>query len=135
MLSPGFKGRFGEYAFASKAALHGLVIGFPSVESIPFDFFVYNGKVSYKVQVKTNTKKFKGKQFILDFRKGSGTSKKVLTKEKREYSFVDVDFLIGFISETNTFYILPHSALPKSGLVNINNPEFDIYKNAWELLL
>lgn len=121
----GFKGRFGEYAFASKAALMGLVVGFPSIEAIPYDFFVDNGKTTHKVQVKTIMDSTK-----IDFRRGIGRD------SSRFYSKDEVDFFIAYFANKDLFYIFPHNALTAGARFTINDgcTKLDGYKEAWHLL-
>lgn len=119
----GFKGRAAEYAFASDAALRGYIIGFPSIESIPFDFYLTTpDKKLFTVQVKGCFAEGDRQAFKLD-------------KKNRKYTLGDFDVLVLYIHKTKEYYFLPQADC--EGLtcirlsVNEREGKYERYRNDW----
>lgn len=125
-------GRVNEYLFAAKALQHDLIIAFPCSEKLPYDFIVDNGSSSLKVQVKSTHSKAKDRDaYKVSVSKGGQGNKKAYTAD-------DVDFIIAYVSELATFYVIPIQHI-KVQTINLyphkpNEGLFEIYKEAWHLL-
>jgi hypothetical protein len=121
-----FHGKAGEYLFASDAAANNLVIGFPSIESIPFDLFVFNGVNTFRVQIKT----------VDPSRTGPGKLRAYIRKRgNAAYTVDDCDFVVIVLPGSHDYYIIPiHEVAGKTSVTLNADNKLAQYKNAWHLL-
>jgi hypothetical protein len=124
-------GRVSEYQFAAKALQHGLVIGFPASEKLPYDFFLDNGKRIHKIQVKSTDKMAKDRNAYKVSTVKGRTKKEIYTKE-------EVDFIVCHIASLDTYYIIPVEHL---NVMSINlyphikgKGTYEGFREAWHLL-
>jgi len=124
-----FQGRAAEYAFAAKACENDLVVGFPSIEHIPFDYFIFNGSKTYKIQVKsTGLIPEPGQPYKVTAHKGG-------VANRAKYTEADCDFLVVFLANLKLFYIIPIKALDTFGLTLYPDRiscKWNLFKEAWE---
>jgi hypothetical protein len=127
------QGELVELAFMYKAASFGFGIAKPWGESGQYDFILDNGKVLWRIQVKSTTN-FDRYAYKL------GTYWKSVARHHRPYTSDQIDFLAGYVIPENTWYILPVSAFTPRRVVIVyphrstDNGQFEQYREAWHLL-
>lgn len=132
-MSPSFQGKQAEYLFASKAAAHGLVIGFPSIEGIPYDFFICNGVNTYRIQVKSTSVESVNGRNNSSYRVGlDRLSDKGGVRQG--YTAECCDFIVVVLTHTSDVYIIPQSECPDAALRITPGGKYTDYKEAWHLL-
>lgn len=125
MISDGIKGKVGEYAFATEASSRGLLIGFPAIEAIPYDFFLHTSKGILRIQVKsahTTTEKY---------------SFSLRKKDSTCYTKQDCDYVALWLKDRDAFYIIPVEDLAIRSLdlyPDKGDSKYEQYREAWHLL-
>ena len=121
------RGEHAEAAFLSKATSLGFEVAKPWGDSAPFDFFLYTGPHTWRVQVKSARRNRKGRYTV----KASG--------DKVRYTSKNIDFLVAYIVPENAWYVLPIAIVePMAGLWFFPHPgsksRFEPYREAWCLM-
>ena len=128
------KGRAAEYAFAEACMNQGLAIAFPCSELLSYDYVVDNGKCLVKVQVKSTSKTERGTYKIMTSRKPRAGG-----RTRRPYSAREIDFMVAWLAESRTFYIIPIEAVCSCKTITIKpgsrDCKWDAFKEAWRYLL
>jgi hypothetical protein len=123
---PKARGEWAELRFMTRAAEHGLRVTKPWGENAPYDFAVeYNGRF-FRVQVKCTCKK-RLQSYVCS-----------VSNSRGPYSSAQIDFVAALIIPTDTWYILPITALRRSFDVwltpNRKNSRYAEFLEAWHLL-
>src|SRR5882724_5613933 len=127
------QGELIELAFMYKASSLSFGIAKPWGESGQYDFVVDNGKVLWKVQVKSTTN-FDGYGYRL------GTYWKSIARMHCPYTAEQIDFLVGYVIPEDVWYVLPIGAFTPRKSVTVypqrsqDNGMYEQYREAWHLL-
>lgn len=93
-------GRVSEYAFASECLRRGIVIAFPCLEALNYDYVVDSGKELYRVQVKATT----------TICKRTGRWQVSVSSYKGGYGIGAYDVLVVHVPLKQSFYLIPKRA-------------------------
>lgn len=127
-MNPGIsKGDVAEYLFAAALLDRGMVPCWPSTDSQPYDLVVDVGSERYRVQVKGTTKRGSSVHVPLIMRQG---------KKTRRYTKKDVDLVVLYLFEYDTWYIFPVSVVRSSVTIRPGSPRcrWKRYAAAWQHL-
>ena len=124
------KGTLAELLFAYQAMKNGFRVSQPINHSSPYDFILEKNNVLFRIQVKSNFSGRSGnrKAYRLSVRRGA--------KASHKYDTDSIDYVVAYLSEHNTFYIIPFRLVESSVLsLYPNNIEgkFFQYVNNWDL--
>lgn len=121
------KGAVAEYHFAAEMLDRGLTPCWPSTETMPYDMIVDTGHDRHRVQVKGTVRS--GDIIDVQFMKEAGS-------KKRRYNKQEIDFIVLYTFEHQTWYIFPVDDVETGVRLKPNNPncKYRIYKNAWHLI-
>ena len=123
---PKLRGEWAELRFMARAAEHGLCIAKPWGDMARYDFAVEHNGRFLRVQVKC-TKYKRGRSYQCH-----------VTHNKLPYAPNQVDFIAAYVIETDTWYIIPTSALNNQIHITLSphlkDSKYDKYKEAWHQL-
>ena len=126
------RGQLAEIAFVRKATTLGFAVAKPWGEGERYDFIVRVQNVCWRVQVKSVLAKTPGRPHYRINLRGNARSPSV------KYSANDIDFLIAYIFQEDTWYVFPASIVEPRILICVRpgskQSRFEAYREAWELL-
>lgn len=123
------KGTIAELEFATRATKHGLIVGYPFIET-DYDWLVDSGKRIYRVQVKSNhtSKDEKTGGYGIGLKSNSGS-----------YSPENVDIVACYVLELNMWYLFPiHEVFEKTKITvfpHSVDSKWNKYRESWGLIL
>lgn len=116
-----------EYRFASELLARSITPCWPSTETKPYDMIADTGASRHRVQVKGTTRT--GSVIDVQFMARIG-------KKKRRYTKQEIDFIVLYIFEFDTWYIFPIDDVETGVRIRPGDPrcKYRIYQEAWNLL-
>ena len=124
------RGQLAEIAFVRKATTLGFAVAKPWGEGERYDFIVRVDKVCWRVQVKSVLAKTPGRpDYRIHLRCNAWN---------RKYSANDIDFLIAYVFQEDTWYVFPVGVVEPRIVIWVRpgskRSRFEAYREAWELL-
>ena len=119
-----------EIAFVRKATTLGFAVAKPWGEGERYDVIVRVQNVCWRVQVKSVLAKTRGRPaYRIHLRCNAGN---------RRYSANDIDFLVAYVFQEDTWYVFPASVVEPRIVIWVRpgskRSRFEAYREAWALL-
>ena len=127
-------GEIVELKFQLKCFELGLIVSKPFGDSTYYDFILDNGHDLYRIQIKsTNYLETANRMNGYRFAMLRGCNKKTLYTDK------EVDFIVGYVTPKNIWYIFPISKILGIGTIRVyphkeNSGSYEFYRERWELI-
>ncbi len=122
------RGEWAELCFMARVAALGLGVLKPYGESGRYDVAVENGRVIWRVQVKSTIYCRRGNEYCLNVH-GPG---------RKQYEKGTVDFFAVWVIPTGEWYIIPYAAMGKRQTLHFTagskRARWARYREAWDLL-